>query len=272
MIKNKEFYENYFITNKNTFTGEEGHQQLLNYLIPFINKNIQKNNELNVFIDVGSCIGEYTNNILKMAEKIDNYIIYSFEPNLINFNILSKNINNKIVYKNLALSDKKFKGFLYNFEGHQNFEGNQIAHINNNNSSSKTIIQDIQVDTLENILQSELKGDYRIKFLKIDTEGNDTNVIKGVDNLIHKVDYIIFECSDCLDDSRGPDIEKPFEDIIKYLDKHNFISFYISKNGLLPIYGSFFSPIYENNKQWSNILAINNDIINEELLNNLNIL
>jgi FkbM family methyltransferase len=272
-MKSKEYYENYFITNKYTFAGEEGHKQLLNSIIPLINKNISNNNEvLNVFIDVGSCIGEYTNNLLKMAEKIDNYIIYSFEPNLINFNILSKNISNKIIYKNLALSNKKYKGFLYNFEGHLNFEGNQISHINNNNNINKTIIQDIQVDTLENILKNEIITEYRIKFLKIDTEGNDTNVIKGLNNLINKVDYIIFECSDCLDDSRGPDIEKPFEDIIKYLDKHNFISFYISQNGLLPIYGSFFSSIYENNKQWSNVLSINNSIINEELLNNLNII
>lgn len=272
-MKNKEYYENYFITNKNTFAGEEGHQQLLNYLIPLINKNISNNNKvLNVFIDVGSCIGEYTNNLSKMANKIDNYFIYSFEPNILNFNILSKNISNNIIYKNLALSNKKYKGFLYNFEGHSNFEGNQIAHINNKNNISKTILQEIEIDTLENILQTEIKNDFRIKFLKIDTEGNDPNVIKGLGNLINKVDYIIFECSDCLDDSRGNEIENPFEDIIKFLDKQNFISFYISSNGLLPIYGYFFSQIYENNKQWSNVLSINNDIVNEKLLESLNIL
>lgn len=274
-MKNKLYYENYFIANKNSFLGEMGHQKLLRCLIPLINTNMlsNTNNEvLNIFIDVGSCIGEYTDNLLQMTKTIDNYIIYSFEPNILNFNVLSKNVNNKIIYKNLALSNRKYNGILYNFDGHKNFEGNQISHINNKNNTKKTILQDIQVDTLENILQSEIPNKYRIKFLKIDTEGNDTNVIKGLGNLINKVDYMIFECSDCLDDSRGPDIDKPFEDIIKYLDEHNFISFYISSNGLLPVFGKFFSTLYEKNKQWSNIFAINNDIINETILNKLNIL
>tara|TARA_B000000477_G_scaffold116606_1_gene114579 strand:- start:167 stop:292 length:126 start_codon:yes stop_codon:yes gene_type:complete len=39
-----------------------------------------------------------------------------------------------------------------------------------------------------------------IKFIKIDTEGNDTNVIKGLEKYLPKTKYIIFECSDCLDD------------------------------------------------------------------------
>jgi FkbM family methyltransferase len=274
-MKDKSYYEKYFISNKQSFLGEEGHENLLKYLIPIINKNILTNNSnnfLNIFIDVGSCVGSYTNNLLKMADKFDNFIIYSFEPNELNFKTLTNNKNEKIIYKKLALSNKKSNGFLYNFEGHKNFEGNQICHINNKNNTNKTILQEIEIDTLENILNSEIKTDFQIKFLKIDTEGNDTNVIKGMGSLINKVEYIIFECSDCLDDSRGPDIINPFEDIIKYLDNNNFTTFYIGKNGLLPIYGSFFSHVYENNKQWSNVLAINNNIINQELLNNLNIL
>jgi len=65
------------------------------------------NDCLNIFIDVGSCIGSYTNNLLKMAEKLDNFIIYSFEPNELNFKTLTKNKNEKIIYKKLALSNKK---------------------------------------------------------------------------------------------------------------------------------------------------------------------
>ena len=56
-----------------------------------------------------------------------------------------------------------------------------------------------------------------IKFLKIDVEGNDTNVIKGFQKYLDRTEYIIFECSDCLDDFRGPGIERPMKDIVDYL-------------------------------------------------------
>jgi FkbM family methyltransferase len=273
-MNDKSYYENYFLNNKSLFHGEYGHNLLLEILIPLINSNIENNNNLlNIFIDVGSCIGDYTNNLLKMQNNIDNSLIYSFEPNNINYDILSKNIVcDKIIYKNIALSNKKSEGFLYNFEGHSNFVGNQIAHINNSTNDNKKIIQQIQIDTLENILLNEIKDEFRIRFIKIDTEGNDTNVIKGLGKFIQNVDYMIFECSDCLDDSRGPSIKNPFSDIIKYLDDYNFTSFMISTNGLLPIYGEYFSDIYENNKQWSNIFTINKNILNDNILKALKIL
>jgi FkbM family methyltransferase len=273
-MKTKEYYENYFINNKTLFHGEKGHSILLEKLIPFIrneNEFENYNTILNLFIDVGSCIGEYTNNLLKMSEGLDNFLIYSFEPNNLNFDLLSKNIHDKIVYKNIALSNMKCNGFLYNFEGHNNFEGNQIAHINNKTNEKKNILQEIQIDTLENILENDIKNNFKIRFLKIDTEGNDSNVIKGIGRFISNIDYIIFECSDCLDDSRGTNIINPFEDIIKYLDINNFTSFYISSAGLLPISGNLFSSKYENNKQWSNVIAINNSVYNEKNLKQLNI-
>jgi len=276
-MNNKGYYEDYFLNNKPLFFGEDGHNLLLEILIPLINSNSENNNNnnnlLNIFIDVGSCIGDYTNVLLKMRNNINNSIIYSFEPNNINYDILSKNIAyDKIIYKNIALSNKKAKGFLFNFEGHSNFIGNQFAHINNTTNENKQIIQEIQIDTLENIILNEIKDAFRIRFIKIDTEGNDTNVIKGLGKFIQNVDYMIFECSNCLDDSRGPSIKKPFSDIIKYLDDYNFSSFMISTNGLLPIYGEYFSDIYENNKQWSNVFTINNNILNDNVLKTLKIL
>ena len=49
------------------------------------------------------------------------------------------------------------------------------------------------------------------------------------------------------------------QDIISFLYINNFKTYMISNLGLLPVYGEYWSDIYELNKQWSNVFAINNN-------------
>ena len=90
----------------------------------------------------------------------------------------------------------------------------------------------------------------------IDTEGNDTKVIKGLGKYIKKVKYIIFEASDSLDDHRGPGIPHPLKNIITYLDQNGFDTYRPGTKKMIRINGVFWHPAYEEKKFWSNCFAI----------------
>ena len=98
-----------------------------------------------------------------------------------------------------------------------------------------------------------------IKFIKIDTEGNDTNVIKGLGDYLHNTKYIIFECSDCLDDERGPGIKGPMKDIVEYLSSYGFNTYRIGTRKMLKVNDEYWNEIFENVKFWSNCFAIKKD-------------
>ena len=113
-----------------------------------------------------------------------------------------------------------------------------------------------------------------IKFLKIDVEGNDTNVIKGFEKYLDRTEYIIFECSDCLDDFRGPGIERPMKDIVDYLSNNNFDTYRIGKKKLIKVNDEYWDDTYEKVKYWSNCFSLkkNNNLINSLIDENFNYL
>ena len=78
---------NYYVTNKNEFVGEDGHEKLLVGLKKYIT-NINDTNCKIVGIDVGCCIGDYIPNINAICME-QNKKILCFEPNPVNiFQIL----------------------------------------------------------------------------------------------------------------------------------------------------------------------------------------
>jgi len=98
-----------------------------------------------------------------------------------------------------------------------------------------------------------------IKFIKIDTEGNDSNVIKGFEKYLSKTKYIIFECSDCLDDIRGPGIKNPMKDIVDFLSKNGFDTYRIGTKKLFKVNDEYWNQIYDDIKFWSNCFALKKD-------------
>ena len=169
-------------------------------VIKFFEGKINKN--ISVLIDVGSHHGEtiYT---FKKNFKIKK--ILAFEPSIINFEILkkkTKNLNNLKIY-NIALGDKQ--GWV-NFKQHYDSESSTINEINIDSKyyKKKNLYLDffnlknksfpstkVKIDRLDNILESESISS--IDILKIDTEGYDYYVIKGLGKLIKNVKFIYFE-------------------------------------------------------------------------------
>ena len=171
-------------------------KKILNYF----KRNIK--GQLKCCIDVGAHHGE-TIKLFNKAFIIER--ILAFEPSQKNFEILSeknKNIKNLEIL-NIGLGEKKE---ILNFKQHVESQSSTLVKINDEsnyykrknfylNFFNKNKIQfydvQVKVDRLDNILNSK-KIQY-VDILKIDTEGYDFNVIKGLGEHIKNIKYIYFE-------------------------------------------------------------------------------
>ena len=201
-------------------------------VINFLNEKFKNN--ISVLIDVGAHHGE-TIKLFNKKFKIDSII--SFEASIKNYNQLtknSKNIKNLKIF-NIALGDEKK---IVTFNDHFETQSSTLSKINkaskyyrkknfflNSFNFKNKKIQNSQVimDRLENILK-DLKIS-NVDLLKIDTEGYDFNVIKGLGGSINQVKYIYFEhhFHDMLIKNYK------LSDVNSYLKNHNFIKVFKSK-------------------------------------------
>jgi len=244
----------YYIHNKNEFTAEHGHEKLLVGLKKYISE-IEDSNSTIVGIDVGCCIGEYIENIKDICNE-KNTKILCFEPNPVNIIELEpKIINDKNIklFKHCVSNETTTASF-YNWKDSIiNHTGNGIAGLRSGGEK----ICDVDVKKLDDILDNEFANeDIIIKFIKIDTEGNDSNVIKGFEKYLPKTKYIIFECSDCLDDMRGPGIQNPMKDIVDFLSKNGFDTYRIGTKKLFKVNDEYWNQIYDDFKFWSNCFSL----------------
>ena len=154
-------------------------------------------------IDVGAHFGE---TISKFNKKFPLKKIYSFEASPINFKVLENNISkfdmSKVEIFNYALGEREFDSFI-----NQTIESSSstINKINNNstyylrkmrvlnvkkkNQFYKKI--PIKIVTLDNFI--EKKNISKIDLLKIDTEGYELNVLKGIVKNYKIIRLIYFE-------------------------------------------------------------------------------
>ena len=161
---------------------------------------LNKNNKLQILIDVGSHKGEY---IKSINSKFSIEKIFAFEPNPEIYNILEKNIyRDNIKTFNFGISDKSGTvSFNKNLES-------SSSSINNLNKESKyykkkflllnflnkkkiTTRINVQVKRLDQfIINNQIDI---VNLLKIDTEGYEFNVLKSLGNKLTKVKIIHLE-------------------------------------------------------------------------------
>ena len=162
---------------------------------------ILKDLNMKVVIDVGAHKGEFLSYLLKL-DNIEK--IYAFEPQKKIFNeLLNKFSNNKkIVLNNCAISNEN---------GNKTIKINKLtststfSEISENSLwfklkniilfSQNSIDDSYQVSTqkLDNYIKE--KNIQRIDLLKIDTEGHEINVLKGLENTLRMqtIKYILIE-------------------------------------------------------------------------------
>lgn len=176
--------------------------------------------EGDVVVDIGGNIGYYTlilSNIVGKRGKV-----FSFEPGLENFSILEKNImaNNlqNTVIERLAISDVSSKTKLYLAEG----PGGHKIHHSNFCTKNFDVVNSITLD--EYYKNNSLRNE--IKFIKIDVEGAEFNVLRGMESLLKNEGLKI------LLEIYGPFIREfghePIE-LFTFLRKNNFKIYSIKK-------------------------------------------
>lgn len=146
-----------------------------------IKKHLSPND---IVIDVGANIGYYT---LLSAKLVGNSgKIYAFEPESTNFNLLKKNIdvNNykNIIAENCAISDSN--GQVSLFLAKSGIVGHRIY---NSDKCSKSIT--VKKITLDEYF-SKIDLIDKINFVKIDVEGYELAVLKGMRNILESSKHI----------------------------------------------------------------------------------
>ena len=156
-------------------------------------KVIFKNFDNPIIFDVGANIGNYSNSIKLLSP---NSILYSFEPHPKTYEILKNDsIKNNYFAFNCGLGKEKSKLKLYDYESHT--EGTEHASFFKEtfeNLYNKNVISfDVDVITVDNFIEEQKIE--KINLLKIDTEGNDFNVLLGAKKSLNneKIDIIHFE-------------------------------------------------------------------------------
>jgi len=126
-----------------------------------------------VAVDVGAHIGYYTRLFSQLVGNSGH--VFAFEPCSENFAVLSKNLNPKkfpnVHLYNKAVGAENRQGTLFISPGHSNHSLNQ--------GYTKNMGQEqVEIVSLDSVLYQ--KGIERIDFVKIDVEGGEINVLRGM--------------------------------------------------------------------------------------------
>ncbi len=162
-----------------------------------------------IMFDVGAHLGEVSYNFLKAG-----FEVYAFEPDLNKNKIESLNKLkkfNKFHFSQLAVSDTSGKELDF-------YTSNQSTGISSAMKFHKSHVLSGKVKT---IALKDFINDKRIKaidFLKIDTEGYDLFVIKGLGLEDIKPALIVCE----FENEKSKKLGYQIEDMINYLEKFNY--------------------------------------------------
>lgn len=171
---------------------------------------LKKKKKLNLVIDVGGNIGNH-------AIFFSNYFknVISFEPNTNSYKLLDINTFKKknIKIYNYGLSNvSQIKDF-YSYEN--NYGGSSIIK-NKNLKFSKIKAKFKKFDNLRFNKKADL--------IKIDVEGAELNVLKGMSNYLEKYKpIVVFEC-------QKKEIFNGTSKVIKFLKNKNYKNFYSVEN------------------------------------------
>ena len=204
-----------------------------------------------VFIDCGANQGEYS---CELIRNFNDSEVHIFEPSSSNINQLLKRFdgNRRIKINHLGLSDQSGEKILYS-----NARGSALASLVKRRLDHKNISFDVKekvrVVTFQNYWNNNINADY-IDFLKIDVEGHEMNVLKGIGGKISNIKLIQFEFGGCNIDSRTY-----FQDFWFFFSCQKFKIFRISPLGLIEI--TQYKEIYESFTT-TNFLCLNTEFSN----------
>ncbi|CAG0956401.1 hypothetical protein GEOBC_00484 [Geobacteraceae bacterium] len=149
--------------------------------LEFCNMLIAKNN-ISIFIDIGSNFGLYS--IILTVNNPNLSKIFSFEPDVVNYNHLCSNIflnnlNQKVKTHALGLSNHKGEIEFLRNKGNSTGQSRIAETAPDTTKSQNFIIEKITIDTLDDSLNA-INGERVL--VKIDVEGHEMEVCAGAVN------------------------------------------------------------------------------------------
>lgn len=138
------------------------------------------------FCDVGACRGIMTDLFKRISG--NSGIVYSFEMNKNNYDLIKHMSSSNCVIENLAVSDSVGTVDIYS---HGNEPGDHTSNIIGYDTSftKMNIIGSANTTTLDEYFKGK-----KLDYLKIDVEGAELKVIKGGLQTIKECKYVIIEC------------------------------------------------------------------------------
>mgnify|MGYP006425957123 CR=1 FL=1 len=188
---------------------------------------IARQNEIKTFLDIGANHGYYS---LKIASAFPNGRVYSFEPFSYNLEILNKNITlnslENITVVNNVVSNIENKVKVY-FSGKENSGETTAVRIEADQKiSSYEEVESIVLDSW--LMKENLK---KIDLVKIDVEGFELNVLKGMKKILLRDKPFVFVEHNSKTLSKN---SSSIEEIVNYMKAHNYLAYDISKGYLEP--------------------------------------
>ena len=179
-------------------------------------EKILKNINPETVIDIGSNKGQF---VMLIEQLFPNKIIYSFEPIL---EVLEKqkkffNYKKNIFFYNFALGSSTLTEDFYITKSADN--SSFFKAKKNGNKNKKFEIKEkknIQIKTLDEVIINEkIIGPV---LMKIDVQGYELEVLKGSENMLKKIEYILLEVSETEVYENQPLSDR----IITFLQKRNY--------------------------------------------------
>ena len=173
------------------------------------------------YVDIGTNVGNYLGFIKK---NFKTKKVFCFEP----LKDLTTDLNSyldkkKDIIYNLALSDKVRKKTFYVYE----IPSQSSFYKQNNTYESVQKIKDkimIKTQTFDKIFNKNIK----IDFCKIDAQGEDLNILKGMKGNLKKGNIKLLKVEICFP-LMHKGVESSYLDILNYLKKFNYNLFSITK-------------------------------------------
>ena len=210
--------------------------------------NVSENKTM---LDVGACYGSEALPFLRK-----DWQVYCFEPDAKNRKRLTKNVAHfdKAMIDHRALSDFAEK----NVSFYQSAESTGISTLSPFHASHRRAGGNVDVVTLREAMQEyELDS---VGFLKIDVEGHDFQVLRGLDWQKCQPDMILCE----FEDSKTLQFGHNWQDMCEFLIAKGYVV-YVSEWHKVTRYGIRhdwhrvfkFPDILHDDEAWGNLLAVN---------------
>lgn len=213
----------------------------------FFIKKYLTTSKIKIVFDVGANTGEYAKKVRKYNSLAK---LYCFEPHPKTYKNLIVNVNkiDNIELFNFGLGESA--GTLKIFD-YKNRDGSSHASLYKEVISeihkSEVIEHEVAIRTIDDFIRE--KNIQKVDLLKIDTEGNELNVLRGASEALTKgkIDIIHFEFNEMNVISRT--YFKDFYDLLKGYDLYRLL-----QDGLVPI--GHYNPVFCEIFAFQNIVAI----------------